>query len=329
MALDEATAALLHQFAASGNRPVTELTPAQAREQSAAMRAQRPPGPEMTRVRDARVQAAGGAFPVRVLIPGDQPRAVIVYYHGGGWVLGSIEDSDALGRHLAQRTGCAVILAGYRLAPEYRYPTAVEDSLAALRWAAGHLDEIAGARVPLIVAGDSAGGNLAAVVARRARLAGGPPVALQVLIYPVTDHDLTTTSYADPANRLLLTSESMAWFWDHYAPDPRARMHPDASPLRAPDLTGLPPAVVLTAEHDVLRDEGELYATRLLKAGVPVLHRRFPGQMHGFFTMTGILPGSDEGIGYVADAITSQLDGGLRSPDAPAATSPAMADVTT
>jgi acetyl esterase len=307
MALDEATAALLAQIASTRAKPMHELTVAEARGLAAAMRGQSPPGPEMARVQDARARAAGGVVPVRVLVPGDRPRGVIVYYHGGGWVLGSIEDSDLLGRELARATGCAVVLAGYRLAPEYRYPTAVEDSVAVLRWTADHLLDIAGAAVPLIVAGDSAGGNLAAVVARRAAAAGGPAIAAQVLVYPVTDADFATTSYQDPENDLLLTRDSMAWFWDHYVPDVAARLHPDASPLRAAYLSGLPPAIVVTAEHDVLRDEGELYATRLLKAGVPVRHRRFDGQMHGFFTMTGILPGSADAITFVAAALDDQL----------------------
>jgi acetyl esterase len=315
MALDDASAALLRQRQSSGARPLNEMTAAEARETTAAMRGQQAPGPGLARVEDARVQAAGGSFPVRILIPAENPPAVIVYYHGGGWVLGSIDDSDALGRHLAERTGCAVVLVGYRLAPEYRYPTAVEDSVAALDWTAVRLSDIAGAQVPLVVAGDSAGGNLAAVVARRARDSGGPPIALQVLVYPVTDCDFSATSYTDPANQLLLTAESMAWCWDHYAPDPDARLHPDASPLRAPDLSMLPPAVVITAEHDVLRDEGELYATRLMKAGTPLLHRRFDGQMHGFFTMVGILAASDYAISYVADAIR-QHTGHDRGPTA-------------
>jgi acetyl esterase len=308
MALDEATAALLAQIASTGAKPMHELTPAEARGLAAAMRAQAPPGPAMARVQNARARVAGGVVPVRVLVPVDRPRGVIVYYHGGGWVIGSIKDSDLLGRELARATGCAVVLAGYRLAPEYRYPTAVEDSVAALRWTADHLLDIAGAPVPLIVAGDSAGGNLAAVVARRAS-AGGPAIAAQVLVYPVTDADFATTSYQDPENDLLLTRESMAWFWDHYAPDAAARLHPDASPLRAAYLSGLPPAIIITAEHDVLRDEGELYATRLLKAGVPVVLRRFAGQMHGFFTMTGVLPGSAAAIEFVAAELKPSLEG--------------------
>jgi acetyl esterase len=309
MALDQASVAWLEQARESGFPPVYELTPAQARENSAALRRQRQPGPgpELARVEDATVPVSGGSVPVRVLVPPGQPRAVIVYYHGGGWVLGSVDESDLLGRTLAERTGCAVVLVGYRLAPEYRFPTAVDDSQAALDWAVTRLTEIAGRPVPVVVAGDSAGGNLAAVLARRARSRGGPAISLQVLVYPVTDCDLSTTSYTDPANQLILSAQSMVWFWDHYAPEEEARMHPDASPLRAPDVSHLPPAVVITAEHDVLRDEGELYATRLVKAGVPVVFRRFDGQMHGFFTQVGILTATDEAIGYIAAAIDDHL----------------------
>jgi acetyl esterase len=311
MALDQATIALLEQMAASGGKPLHELTPVEARGVMAMMRGDAPPGPEMASVRDTRIRASGGFVPVRVLSPAEQARGVIVYYHGGGWVIGGLPDFDKLGRLLAQRTGCVVILVDYRLAPEYRFPTAVDDAWAALLWADERGAELAGApagtAVPLIVAGDSAGGNLSAIMALRARAAGGPSIALQVLVYPVTDCDLETTSYLDPANQLMLSRESMMWFWDHYAPDPEARLHPDASPLRSTNFAGLPPAVILTAEHDPLRDEGELYATRLVKANVPVRHRRFDGQMHGFFTMVDALPGAADGLDYVVAAIDERL----------------------
>jgi acetyl esterase len=311
MALDQATTALLEELAASGLAPLHELTPAEARGRMAMLRGDAPPGPDMAAVRDTRVRVSGGFVPVRVLIPTGQPRGVIVYYHGGGWVIGGLADYDRLGRLLAQRTDCTVVLVDYRLAPEYRFPTAVDDSWAALLWADEHRAELTDPASPttgpLIVAGDSAGGNLSAVMAMRARAAGGPAIALQVLVYPVTDSDLGSTSYLDPANQLMLSRDSMVWFWDHYAPDPESRLHPDAAPLRSANFADLPPAVILTAEHDVLRDEGELYATRLLKAGVPVRHQRFAGQMHGFFTMTDVLPGAGEALDYVAAAIEEHL----------------------
>ena len=218
-------------------------------------------------------------------------------------MLGSLDDSDALARQLASHTGCAVVSVGYRLAPEYRYPTAVEDAWSAVRWVADRVEEIASERVPLIVAGEGAGGNLAAVVARRSFERKGPAVALHVLICPVTDGDFDGLSYTDPANQLLLDRAGMTWFWNHYAPDVAARRHPDASPLEAVFLSGLPPAVILTAEHDVLRDEGELYAMRLVQAGVAVEHRSFAGQMHGFVGMIDVLPGSAEGLSYIAGAL--------------------------
>ncbi len=306
--LDQPTTALLEQLAAAGQRPLPELTPDEARAQQAALRRTELPGPAMGAVRDTRVPVSGGFIGVRVLTPQGQPRGIIVYYHGGGWVLGDIDGYDRLGRLLAYRTGCTVVLVDYRLAPEYRFPVAVDDSWAALRWADARRAELASAQAPLIVAGDSAGGNLAAVLTQRARAAGGPSVALQVLVYPATDADLDTTSYRDPANQLLLSRASAAWFWDHYVPVPEDRLHPDAAPLRAPDLSRLPPAIVVTAEHDVLRDEGELYATRLMKAGVPVRLRRFAGQMHGFFALTGLLPGADAALDYVTAGVGELLE---------------------
>jgi acetyl esterase len=309
MALDDATAAFLAQMAESGAKPLHEMTPEEARGLTAALRELYGPGPEMARVEDTRVDTADGSFPVRILVPNETPHAVIVYYHGGGWVIGNIDEFDTLGRVLAQRTGSAVVLVDYRLAPEYRYPTAVEDSWAALRWVDARIEDIAGRRVPLIVAGDSAGGNLSAIMSRRARDNGGPAIAMQVLVYPVTDADLDNASYVDPANQLMLSRDSMIWFWDHYAPEASSREHPDASPLRTADLSGLPPAVVLTAEHDVLRDEGEAYARRLREAGVTVWHQRFDGQMHGFFTMVNVLPGSAAGIAYAVETIEKHVAG--------------------
>jgi acetyl esterase len=305
MALDEASAALAAQPAV-GPR-VRELTAPQARQLSRAAAARR--GVRVTPAQEYPITVAGGSIPVRVLRPDGPPRAVIVFFHDGGWVLGGLDECEPLGRALASQTGCAIACAGYRLAPEYRYPNAVEDAWSALRWAAGLAAGNAGGPVPLIVAGEGAGGNLAAVVARRSAEQADPAILLQVLICPVTDSDTDGLSYTDPANQLLLDRESMIWFWDQYAPDPQARAHPDASPLQAMFLTGVPPAVIVTAEHDVLRDEGELYAMRLIQAGVPVAHRRFAGQLHGFLGLTGVLPGSAEGLAFVGDQIARALAG--------------------
>ena len=308
MALDEATAGFLAQLAESGGRPLHELTPEEARGFSAMLRDLVGPGPDVDKSYDVQLPTADGHdFTVRVLIPAGEIRALVVYYHGGGWVIGNVDEYDTLARTLANELHAALVNVDYRLAPEHRYPAAADDAWNALQWASEQMTEIAGGPVPLVVMGDSAGGNLAAVVAQKARDAGGPELAVQVLIYPVTDADLDNATYSDPENQLMLTRDSMIWFWDHYAPDQASRLHQDACPLQAADLAGLAPAIVLTAEHDVLRGEGEAYADRLRQAGVPVEHRRFAGQMHGFFPMVNLLPGSADAITYVTEQLDSRL----------------------
>lgn len=305
MALDDATTALLQQLAAAGGPPLHELSPDEARARMAGLAQMYPPGPEPARDQQVGIPSGDAELAARVLAPA-KPRGVLLYLHGGGWVVGSVDEHVPLGRVLAERTGCTVVLASYRLAPEHPWPAAVEDAWSALQWTADHLEGLAAAQAPIVLAGDSAGGNLATIVARKARDAGGPDVALQVLAYPVTDHDFERPSYTDPANQLALNRDTMSWFWDHYV-TAEHRDHPDVSPDRAPDLAGLPPAVVVTAEHDVLRDEGEAYAASLRAAGVEVASRRFEGQMHGFFTMVGLLPGSDAAIDYVAEQVDLHL----------------------
>ena len=303
MALDSATLKFLEQMAEGDSRPLHELTPDEARALGAKIAELAGPAPEMERVEERTIEGQDGKATLRILVPIKNPRGVLVYYHGGGWVIGSIDEFDTVARKLAERTSCAVVLVKYRLAPEHRYPTALDDSYVALEWVGKHLSDIAGQEVPLIVVGDSAGGrNLAAVTAIRARDRSGPPIALQVLIYPVTDADFDRPSYLDPENEILLTRDAMIWFWDHYLPECSRRTEPDASPLRTKSLAGLPPAVILTAEHDILRDEGEAYATRLQGTNVATELHRYVGQMHGFFTLLG-LPGSELGFQQVVKAV--------------------------
>jgi acetyl esterase len=311
MPLDEATAAYLARAAQAGAPPLTAGTPAQARTAYAGRRALIGPGPDLASTAESVLTSADGAqFRVRTLVPPGDVRALIVYYHGGGWVLGDIDDFDTLGRILATQLHAAMVMVDYRLAPEHPYPAASDDALAALRWASGRVTEITGGPVPVLVMGDSAGGNLAAVTALRARDEGGPHIDCQVLIYPVTDADFDTATYHDPANQLVLAREAMIWFWDHYVPDEARRSEPAASPLRAATLAGLPPAIVLTAEYDPLRDEGEAYADRLSADGVPVARRRFAGQMHGFVALPNVLPGSADAIAYLAAELGAALPTG-------------------
>jgi len=302
MALDAATIRFLKQLTEGGGKPLHESTPDEARVYLSELAELAGPAPEMQRVEDHTIDGPDARTKLRILVPVENPIGVLVYYHGGGWVLGSIDEYDTVARKLAERTSCAVVLVEYRLAPEHRYPAAVDDSYAALEWVGQNVKYIAAREVPLIVAGDSAGGNLAAVMAIRARDRNGPSIALQVLIYPVTDFNFDRPSYVDPENQLLLTRDGMIWFWDHYVPDASRRAEPDASPLQTENLLGLPPAVILTAEHDVLRDEGEAYAARLQEANVKADLQRYASQMHGFFTLL-MLPGSELGFQQVVKAV--------------------------
>ena len=312
MAIDRSTAKFLAEMAEDGGKPIRESTPHEARALASKIADLAGPAPEMVRVEERTIEGADGGATLRILVPFERSRGVLVYYHGGGWVTGSADEYDTVARKLAERTSCAVVLVEYRLAPEYRYPTAVDDSYLALEWVGNHLREIAGQDVPLMVAGDGTGGNLAAVTAIRARDRNGPSVALQALIYPVTDADFARPSYLDADNELLLTREAMIWSWNHYLPEAHRRTEPDASPLHTENLRELPPAVILTAEHDVLRDEGEAYAARLQEAGVPTDLQRYAGQMHGFFTLL-MLPGSELGFQQVVKAIRACIVRGRRA----------------
>ena len=304
MPLSQANADFMAMLAAMGAKPLNEMSVDEARETMGAFKALVPPGPEVARVEDLEVPLPGGTpLPVRVYVPEGHVRGVIVYYHGGGWVLGDLDDYEPLMRALANGTGFTVASVDYRLAPEHRYPTAVNDSTIAFAWIAGNRAELGADGLPLVIAGDSAGGNLAAVVARRMRDMSGPQPAMQVLVYPVTDSDLDAPCYTDADNQQFLDRDSMVWFWDHYLPDAARRAEPDASPLRVADLSGLPPALLITAECDPLRDEGEAYAARLAEAGVPTTLIRHDGQMHGFFSVL-VIPGHEVAVEQIATALT-------------------------
>jgi acetyl esterase/lipase len=244
-------------------------------------------------VTDRRVPGPHGDLPVRIYRPSatTEPLPTLIYFFGGGWTLGSIDTSDEICRHLANSVPAQVITVGYRLAPEHRFPAAVHDCYAATSWIADNAGELGADRARLAVAGDSAGGNLAAVVALLACDRGGPDLAAQVLVYPNTDYRGDTESMRDNDDEALFNRRSVAWYWSHYLATPEDGLDPLVSPLLAENLGALPPALVITAEYDPLRDEGEQYAMRLRAAGVPVVVTRYPGMVHGFFAMAGILDG--------------------------------------
>jgi acetyl esterase len=258
-------------------------------------------------VADHLIPGPGGDIPVRVYVPeGSAPRPALVYFHGGGWVICNLDTHDVVCRALARRAGAVVVSVDYRLAPEHPFPAAVDDCYAATAWVAANAQELGVDPERVCVGGDSAGGNLAAVVSLRSRDEQGPAIALQAMVYPVTDlSSFETESYVEFATDHQLTRPMMEWFRNHYVPNAADWLHPYASPLLAPDLSRLPPALVITAECDPLRDEGEAYARRLEQAGVPVTCTRYAGMIHPFFSLSGAIPRALDAIQQFADAVKS------------------------
>lgn len=286
MPLDPAAKAVLDTIAALGAPPSHTLAPEALR----AGRVLPPPGPDVHRVEDLEAAGPDGPVPVRVYWPregADLP--AIVWYHGGGWVIGSVEGDDAHCRRLCNLAQCVVVSVEYRLAPEHRYPAAIDDSYAAFVWTVQNAKRLGVDPARVAIGGWSAGGNLAAVVAQMLRDRGGPTPVRQVLVVPVTDCAMDTTSYRDN-DGYILSLPLMQYFWDHYCPSGIDRSQPYTSPLRAKHLGGLPPAHILTAEYDPLRDEGMAYAEALRTAGVPVEAKVYEGQIHIFLTSTHLFP---------------------------------------
>ncbi|KDF02412.1 esterase [Mycolicibacterium aromaticivorans JS19b1 = JCM 16368] len=284
MTLDPQIAGLIDTLD-SGFPPVHTMTGAQAR---AAIRARFVPNPNpepVSHVVDRQIEVAGGSVGVRIYRPeSDEPLPILVYAHGGGFVFCDLDSHDGLCRNLANSIPAVVVSVDYRLAPEHRWPTAAEDVFAATRWAASHAAELGGDPGRIAVGGDSAGGNLAAVTAVMARDRDSVAIAAQLLLYPVIAADFDTESYRRFGRGYYNPRPALQWYWDQYVPAVTDRQHPYASPLQA-DLTGLPPAVVVVAGHDPLRDEGNAYANALTAVGVPTTRCSYDGGIHGFMTM--------------------------------------------
>ena len=259
---------------------------------------------DVARVENRTFPGPAGDVPVRIYSPaGDGPHPALVFFHGGGWVLGDLDTVDGPCRSLTNQAGCVVVSVDYRLAPENKFPACLDDCTAAVRWVsenAGALG-IDGSRIA--IGGDSAGGNLTATVALQNRDAGGPALCHQLLIYPVTDSRRNTPSYTTNGEGYFLSAAAMEWFWDQYLNDASEGENPLASPIRASDLSRLPPATVITAEFDPLRDEGEAYAEQLASAGVAVESKRWEGTIHGFFGMPDLLQKGKEAIAYAASRL--------------------------
>jgi acetyl esterase len=313
MPLDPQVRAHMDSLAAL-NLPAGTVSPAEAR--LAMLRRPVPAGAPVARVEDHAVETASGhQIPVRVYVPdGARDQGVLVYFHGGGWVVGDLDTHDHLCRELANAARCAIVAVDYRLAPEHRYPAALDDCEAAYRWVLANAVRFGGSARNVAVAGDSAGGNLAAALCLRARNQQGPPPVFQLLLYPVMDCDFERASYVENGQGYGLTTDGMRWFWDQYLRGPADQSDECAAPLRAADLSGLPPALVITAEFDPLRDEGEAYGERLRAAGVPVEVHRYPGMNHGFMSNFWVV---DAGKAAIAESAAALNQAFAAQPAAP------------
>lgn len=282
MSLDPQQKEVLDSMKALGDPPHHTVPPEVARANAA--RRPQMPGPPVAKVEDRIITGPGGDLLIRIYTPeGGGPFPMLMYFHGGGWVLGSVQATDAVCRHLVNGAGCIVVSVEYRLAPEAKFPAAAEDCYAATVWIANNAESLDGDSARIAVSGGSAGGNLATVVALMARDRGEPSIIHQTLVYPVIQRDFTTRSYEENAEGYFLERKTMEWYWGHYLRDEKDATNPYAAPIHAATLEGLPPALVITAEFDPLRDEGEKYAAALLAAGVQTTCTRYSGVAHLFY----------------------------------------------
>jgi acetyl esterase len=299
---------LLDAMAQMGGPAISEVSPDEARTMFKLMTSMEQ-GEEVERVDDRLIPGLDGDIPARVYTPHaavGEAHGVLVWLHGGGWVIGDLDTADATCRALANRAGCVVVSVDYRLAPEHPAPAALDDCMTALAWTVENFELLGVDASKVAIGGDSAGGNLAALVCQRVRAEFGPEIDFQLLVYPATDLTLSHPSMDENAEGFFLTKASMEWFVQHYLAeaDPKDAT---VSPLHANDLAGLPPALVITAELDPLRDEGESYATRLHEAGVPTQVLRYPGQIHGFVGMATVLDDGKDAIDRAGAALRAAL----------------------
>jgi acetyl esterase len=308
--LDPQMKAVLDQAAAAGGKAFHDMTPSEARTAIDTMFAAFRGTPKpINKIEDRKIPGPAGQIPARIYTPaGSGPFGALVFFHGGGWVIGNIETHDVTCRDLADGSGCVTISVDYRLAPEHKFPAAPEDCYAATKWVAENARALNIDPNRIAVGGDSAGGNLSAVVSQMARDRGGPKIAFQLLVYPATDCANESASQREFAqDGYILSRADMDWFYGHYLNGPADRSNPMVSPALAKSLTNLPPAFLLTAEVDPLRDEGEAYAAALTNAGVKVKSRRYNGVCHGFFSMAALI---DAGKRAIADSC-EELRGAL------------------
>ena len=308
MPLDPQAQAVLEQTAALGLPAAHTVSPQEARANGKLR--PRSPGPEVARVEDRTIPGPDGEVPVRIYTPeGFGPFPILVWYHGGGWVVGDLDSADGTSRHLTVGAGCVVVSVDYRLAPETKFPGPAEDCYSATQWAADNAAALGADPARLAVGGDSAGGNLAAAISLMARDRGGPAIVHQLLVYPVTERNFGTNSYQSNADGFGLSQDAMKWYWQHYLASDADAQNPYAAPLCATDLSGLPSALVITAEYDPLCDEGEAYAGKLREAGVPTQCSRYDGMTHGFFGQAAVVDKAKLAVAEATDALKKAFAG--------------------
>ena len=306
MPLDPQAQKVMDQIAALGLPPNHTVSPGEARANMLAR--PRAAGPEVAKVANQTIPNGDYQVPVRIYTPaGSGPFPILCWFHGGGWVIGNLETADATARHLAVKSECVVVSVDYRLAPESKFPVPFDDCYAATEWAAHNAAALNGDPDRIAVGGDSAGGNLAAAVALASRDRRGPSLSFQLLVYPVTARDYQTGSYQKNAEGYMLTRDAMQWYWDHYLANDADASNPYAAPLAAADLSGLPPALVITAEFDPLCDEGEAYAGMLKAAGNDATASRYDGMIHGFFGMYGVVDKAEQAVAEASAALSQSF----------------------
>lgn len=313
MGLDPQVKAILEVFdRVSGGQSLADMTTEQARAVFSQLREMRSGPPEpVGSVADHTLAGPGSELKIRAYAPatGQPPYPVMVFFHGGGFVIGDLESHDPLCRALANASGSMIVAVDYRLAPEHKFPAAVDDSYAATEWIAGHVASLGGDPERLGVGGDSAGGTLAAVVSLLSRDRGGPRIAYQLLLYPGVDWRMDFPSVRENAEGYFLTLKDMVWFGNHYIRTEADKLDPLASPLLAADHSGLPPALIVTAEFDPLRDEGEAYAETLRRAGVAVKVMRYDGMIHGFLSLAGVVVRAQQAIDEIGREVRRLAEG--------------------
>jgi acetyl esterase len=308
MPLDPQVEAVVQRLNSAGEKPVEESTPAEARIAARDWLDLVGEAEHVAKTEHRFITGPTADLPIRIYTPeGDGPFPGLVFFHGSGWTVSNIEIADAPHRALANRTGCVVVAVNYQKAPEHKFPIPFDDAYAATCWVAEHADELGIDAGRLGVGGDSAGGNLAAAVCLKARDDAAPALAYQLLVYPATDYRFDLPSYSENSEGYLLTTAGMRWFWAQYLADESDAANPLACPMRAADHTGLPPAIIITAEYDPLRDDGEAFAERLKASGVPVIARRYPGMVHGFLWMSGVVDRSRQLIDDIAHDLSALL----------------------